>query len=50
MSNFDPQTMDSTANEASIELENIREEHPDSVKAVAGWMNKMGFIGWLQAS
>ncbi len=40
MSTFDPQAMDKAADDASTELETIREEHPDGVKAVEDWMKK----------
>ncbi len=40
MSNFDPQAMDKAADDASTELETIREEHPESVKAIEDWMKK----------
>ncbi len=40
MSNFDPQAMDKAADDASTELEAIREEHPDGVKAVEDWVKK----------
>jgi len=40
MSTFDPQAMDKAADEASTELETIREEHLDGVKAVEDWVKK----------
>ena len=40
MANSTPQTMDDAANDALIELETIREEHPDGVKAIEDWMKK----------
>ena len=40
MPNFDPEAMDNAANDASIELERIREQHPDGVKAVEDWVKK----------
>ncbi len=40
MSDFDSSKMDSAASDASSELETIREEHPDGVKAVEDWVKK----------
>ena len=40
MSNFDPQAMNNAADKASEELETIREEHSDGVKAVEDWVKK----------
>ncbi|MEE8470239.1 MAG: hypothetical protein V3S51_02805 [Dehalococcoidia bacterium] len=40
MPDFDPKKMDDAANDASIELEAVREEHPDGVKAVEEWMRE----------
>ena len=40
MSDLDSSKMDNEANEASLELEEVREKHPDGVKAVEGWMKK----------
>ncbi len=40
MSNFDPQVMNDAADKALEELETIREEHPDGVKAVEDWVKK----------
>ncbi len=40
MSDFDASKMDNAANEASLELEEVREKHPDGVKAVEDWMKK----------
>ena len=40
MANSTPQTMDEAANDALTELETIREEHPDGVKAIEDWMKK----------
>ena len=40
MSTFDPQAMDKAANDASTELETIRDEHPEGVKAIEDWMSK----------
>jgi len=40
MSDFDSSKMDGAANDASSELETIREEHPDGAKAVEDWVRK----------
>ena len=40
MSNFDPQVMNDAADKALEELETIREEHSDGVKAVEDWVKK----------
>ncbi len=40
MSDFDPKAMDKAADEASTELEDVREKHPDGVKAIEDWVNK----------
>jgi hypothetical protein len=40
MSDFDSSKMDNAANEASLELEEVREKHPDGVKAVEDWVKK----------
>ena len=40
MSGFDSSKMDDAANDALSELETIREEHPDGVKAVEDWVQK----------
>ena len=40
MSDFDSSKMDNAANDASLELEDIREKHPDGVKANEDWMQK----------
>jgi len=45
MSDFDSSKMDTAANDASSELETIREEHPDGVKAVEEWVKK-----WVSAT
>ncbi len=34
------QSMDDAANDASIELEAVRKEHPDGLQAVEDWMKK----------
>ena len=40
MSDFDSSKMDEAANDASSELETIKEEHADGVKAVEDWVRK----------
>ena len=40
MAEFDAKKMDDAANNASEELEKIREEHSDGVKAVEDWIKK----------
>ncbi len=40
MAEFDPSKMDNAANEASLELEELREKHPDGVKVIEDWMQK----------
>jgi hypothetical protein len=40
MSDFDSSKMDEAANNASSELETIREKHPDGVKAVEDWVRR----------
>jgi len=40
MANSSRETMDNAANDALIELETIREEHPDGVRAVEDWMKR----------
>jgi len=40
MANSTSQSMDDAASNAIIELETIREKHPDGVKAVEEWMKK----------
>ena len=40
MSDFDSSKMDNAANEASLELEEVRDRYPDVVKAVEDWMKK----------
>ena len=40
MADFDSSKMDDAANDASLELEKIREEHPEGVKAVEDWVKK----------
>ena len=45
MADFDSSKMDSAANDASTELDVIREEHSEGVKAVEDWMKK-----WYQSA
>ena len=40
MAEFDAKKMDDAANDASLELEKIKEEHPDGVKAIEDWSKK----------
>lgn len=40
MSSSDSQTMDKAADEASTELERIREKYPEGIQAVEDWMKK----------
>ncbi len=40
MADFDSSKMDNAANEASLELEEVRGKHPDGVKAIEEWVNK----------
>jgi hypothetical protein len=40
MAEFDAKKMDDAANDASLELEKIREEYEDGVKAVEEWAKK----------
>ena len=40
MAEFDAKAMDDAANDASLEIETIREEHPDGLKAIEDWMKK----------
>ncbi len=40
MAEFDSSKMDNAANEASLELEDVREKHPDGAKAIEAWMQK----------
>ena len=40
MAEFDASKMDAAADEAAAELEEIREKHPDGVKAVEDWAKK----------
>ena len=45
MAEFDAKKMDDAANEASLELEKIREEYSDGVKAIEDWVKK-----WVPAA
>ncbi len=40
MPEFDAKKMDNAANDASLELEKIKEEYPDGVKAIEDWAKK----------
>ncbi len=40
MPDFDPKAMDKAADDASEELDTIREKHPEGVQAVEEWMKK----------
>ena len=40
MADFDPKAMNDAANNASLEIEEIREAHPEGLKAVEDWMKK----------
>ena len=40
MADFDPKAMNDAANNASIELEDIREAHPEGLLAIEDWMKK----------
>jgi len=40
MVEFNKKTMDDAANDASVELETIREKHADGVKAIEDWAKK----------
>ncbi len=40
MPDSDSQSMNEAANDASIELEDIREGHPEAIKAIEDWMKK----------
>ena len=40
MAEFDAQKMDDAANDASLEFEKLREEHPEGVEAIQEWMKK----------
>ena len=40
MPEFDAKKMNDAANDASLELEQIKEKYPDGVKAVEDWVKK----------
>jgi len=40
MADFDSSKMDNAANDAAVELETLREKHPDGVNAIEGWVKK----------
>ena len=40
MADFDASKMDNAANEALLELEEVREKQPDGVEAVEDWVKK----------
>ena len=40
MADFDSSKMDNAANDAAVELENLRENNPEGVQAVEEWMKK----------
>ena len=40
MAEFDPQKMDDAANDASLDFEKLREEHPEGVEAIQEWVKK----------
>ena len=40
MSDFDPKAMDKAADDASEELDTIKEKDPEGVQAVEEWMKK----------
>lgn len=40
MANSSSQSMDEAASNALIDLEGIKEEHPEGVKAIEDWMKK----------
>ena len=40
MPEFDAKKMDDAANEASLEIEKIREQYPDCAKAIEDWAKK----------
>ncbi len=40
MPEFDAKKMDDAANEASLEIEKIREQYPDGVQAIEEWAKK----------
>jgi len=40
MPEFDAKKMNDAANDASLELDTIREQHPEGVEAVEKWVKK----------
>ncbi len=40
MADFDPSKMDNAANDAAVELETLKENNPEGIKAVEDWMGK----------
>ncbi len=40
MAEFDAQKMNDAANDASLEFETIKEQHPEGVEAIQDWMKK----------
>jgi hypothetical protein len=40
MAEFDAKKMNDAANDASLELEKIREKYPDGLKAIEDWAKK----------
>jgi len=40
MAEFDAKKMDDAANDASLELEEIKEKYQDGVKAIEDWVKK----------
>lgn len=40
MADFDSSKMDNAANDAAVELETLREKHPDGVNAIEDWVKK----------
>ncbi|GAI13310.1 unnamed protein product [marine sediment metagenome] len=40
MADFDSSKMDNAANDAVVELETLREKHPDGVTAIEDWVKK----------
>lgn len=45
MAEFDSEKMNNAANDASLELEKIKEKYPDGVKAVEDWVKE-----WLPSA
>ena len=40
MAEFDAKKMNDAANDASLELEKIKEKYPDAVKAIEDWVKQ----------